>query len=207
MRRSTWLMGVVVLLAGPSCGECDSLAGLSVGRTVYDGPTSARQPHIYTPAYAPMYDGLYAPAYAPPLTRTYVPAHARTYPPANVAPLASTVVFPEPIKQAASAEASTEAPAASPASTEATPTLRPANPSSHGSVQDTDSATIVLIVPETAAVWINGRKTTSQGTQRTYSSVGLQKGHEYRYRIVVQDGARLIERVVVLTAGETRLVR
>ncbi len=140
-------------------------------------------------------------------TRTYVPAYARTYPPANVAPPASTVVFPQPIETAASAEASPKASAASHVSTEATPTLRPANPSRHGSVQDTDAATIVLIVPERATVWINGRETTSQGTQRTYSSVGLQKGLGYRYRIVVQDGDRLTERVVVITAGETRLVR
>jgi uncharacterized protein (TIGR03000 family) len=205
--RSAWLMGVAVLLVGPSCGECGSLAGLRAGRTPYDALVLPQEPTIYTPAYAPIYDGLYAPAYAPPLTRTYVPAYARTYPPANAAPPASPVVFPQPIEAAASAEASTEAPAAAPVPLEAKPTLPPVNSRSNRSVQDTGTATIVLIVSETAAVWINGRKTTSQGTQRTYSSVGLQKGLGYQYRIVVQDGARLIERVVVLTAGETRLVR
>lgn len=79
MCRSTWLMGVAVLLAGPACGECDSLAGLRAGRTPYGALVLPQQPTVYTPAYAPMYDGLYAPAYAPPLTRTYVPAYARTY--------------------------------------------------------------------------------------------------------------------------------
>jgi uncharacterized protein (TIGR03000 family) len=74
-------------------------------------------------------------------------------------------------------------------------------------VHDTDSATIILNVPDTTTVWINGRKTMSQGTHRKYTSVGLQRGFGYRYRIIVRDGDQQVESEVVLTAGETKVVK
>lgn len=227
MYRFAPLMWAALLLLGPSpcaCGESNSLAGLPVGRSYYDTPTSARRPTIYTPAYAPVYDGIYTPANAPPLTRTYVPAyartpayappHTRTYAPGNVRPPAygttptPKVVYPEPTEEAGGGESRPdETPPAPPGPAEDKPTLKPRKQTGYRPVQETDSATIILNVSGTATVWINGRKTTSRGTHRKYTSVGLLKGSGYRYRIVVQDGDQQAESEVVLTAGETRLVR
>ena len=208
MYRSALLTLATVLLLGPSqsaCGERDTLCGLHVGYGRYDTPTSTQGPSIYTPAYAPVYDGIYTPANAPPLTRRYVPAYARSFVSAHVAAPISRAVYPEPTDEGETSKL--EIPPAVAVPAEDKPVLKPTEPAISRSLGDTDSSTIILCVPDTATVWINGHKTASQGTHRKYTSVGLQKGLGYRYRIVVEVGAHQTERDVVLTAGETKLVK
>src|SRR3990172_5477186 len=56
-------------------------------------------------------------------------------------------------------------------------------------------ATLHLSVPEDAVVFINGRRTFSVGTARTYVSKGLRKGWAYKnvVRVVVQCADETIE--------------
>ncbi len=204
--------------------------------SIYTPPNAPTYDGIYTPAYAPPLTRRYVPAYArtPATARTkswpqatarrHGPTTARTKPSprsttrSNAAERKAKVSRPEPTKEFKVEDSEPEvpegfvalevfeAPPAAPLSTNDKPTSKPRKQTSYRPVHDTDSASIILNVPATATVWINGRKTTSQGTQRKYNSVGLQKGRGYRYRIVVQDGDRRSEREVVLTAGETKVV-
>jgi len=49
-----------------------------------------------------------------------------------------------------------------------------------------DEALLSLDVPEDAEVFINGRQTTSTGTQRQYVSRGLESGRHYEYLVRVE---------------------
>lgn len=71
----------------------------------------------------------------------------------------------------------------------------------------TGKGTIVLNVPVTAQVWINGRLTTITGQHRRYSSVELVEGRQYSYHIVVRDGNQQAFRDVVLRSGQTLVVK
>jgi uncharacterized protein (TIGR03000 family) len=65
-------------------------------------------------------------------------------------------------------------------------------------------------VPADAAVYVNGRLTTTPGTHRRYLSRGLVPGYGYTYNIravVTRDGKELNDtRVVEVSAGENRQV-
>jgi uncharacterized protein (TIGR03000 family) len=69
-----------------------------------------------------------------------------------------------------------------------------------------DSGVLTVSVPADARVFVNGKSTTSTGTQRHFVSRGLRNGYKYAYEVrveVVRDG-RTIDDVknVELRAGE-----
>jgi uncharacterized protein (TIGR03000 family) len=50
-----------------------------------------------------------------------------------------------------------------------------------GVVTGRAAASLVVLVPKDAVVFINGKPTASTGTRREYFSEGLLFGHDYRY--------------------------
>jgi len=68
------------------------------------------------------------------------------------------------------------------------------------------SATLTVNVPADASVFVNGAKTKSVGSERTYVSRGLQSGFDYTYEIraeVQRNGKTIDEtKVVSLRAGQ-----
>lgn len=66
---------------------------------------------------------------------------------------------------------------------------------------------IVINVPVTSQVWINGMLTKTSGQNRRYASVGLAEGRQYAYHIVVRNGDQQTVRDVVLRSGQTLMVR
>lgn len=67
-------------------------------------------------------------------------------------------------------------------------------------------AVIEIDVPENAKVFVNGKRTTSTGTERKFVSRGLQRGYTYTYTIRVEDeidGQLVTEtKTVRVTAGQ-----
>jgi uncharacterized protein (TIGR03000 family) len=75
---------------------------------------------------------------------------------------------------------------------------------------DTEVSLIVR-VPESATVWVNGSKTNQTGVRREFVSTGLTPGRTYTYMVRAQwtDGrgiARDADRVVTVQAGERRAI-
>jgi uncharacterized protein (TIGR03000 family) len=62
----------------------------------------------------------------------------------------------------------------------------------------------MLKVPSDAQVWINGKATTSTGTQRTYISHNLNPDYTYEYAIVVSTGGQIYRGRVTLAGGDVR---
>ncbi len=69
-----------------------------------------------------------------------------------------------------------------------------------------DAGTLMVSVPADAKVYVNGKPTTSLGSQRSYVSRGLRSGFKYAYEVraeVVRDGRKIEEvKTVELRAGE-----
>ena len=65
---------------------------------------------------------------------------------------------------------------------------------------------LLINVPKTAKVWINGHLMTTTGTNRKYYS-RLNEGRKYPFHIVVKDGTRQAVRDVSLIAGQTLAVK
>lgn len=72
-------------------------------------------------------------------------------------------------------------------------------------LQDPNSTTFRLQVPENARVFVNDKETTSTGTQRIFSASNLDPNQQYRFRVRVQwsiDGQSLTsQRTLVLRPG------
>jgi len=72
---------------------------------------------------------------------------------------------------------------------------------------DNTSTRFNLTVPADAIVYVNGKKTTSTGTTRTYTSHGLTAGRSYSFQIraeVQREGKPVVrEQTLVLTAGQS----
>lgn len=66
--------------------------------------------------------------------------------------------------------------------------------------------TIILNVPVTAIVQINGFPTRSTGARRVYQSNDLIVGEDYRYKIRIFDNGQQIQKEVLLHANETKTV-
>ncbi len=47
----------------------------------------------------------------------------------------------------------------------------------------TDAARVEVHVPDRAQVWFNGQKTIQGGTERTFTSPGLESGQNYSYDV------------------------
>ena len=69
-----------------------------------------------------------------------------------------------------------------------------------------ESVLLTVNVPAEAAVYVNGRRTTSTGAARQFISRGLQAGYAYRYEVraeLTRDGKRVSDtKVVQLQAGQ-----
>jgi hypothetical protein len=65
---------------------------------------------------------------------------------------------------------------------------------------------LILNVPMTAKVWINGMLTKTTGQRREYGA-DLAEGRQYKFHVVVRDGDRQAVRDVFLTAGQTKVVK
>ena len=89
----------------------------------------------------------------------------------------------------------------------------PATPLPPGATEQTGTqseATLTVNVPSDARVFVNGVKTNSVGSERSYVSRGLQGGLNYTYEVraeIERDG-KLVEetKMVSLTAGRTARV-
>ena len=72
-------------------------------------------------------------------------------------------------------------------------------------LQDPNTTTFKLQVPENARVFVNDRETTSMGSDRIFSAANLNPNQQYRFRIRVEwiaDGQQLISnRTLVLRPG------
>jgi uncharacterized protein (TIGR03000 family) len=70
-----------------------------------------------------------------------------------------------------------------------------------------DAIHLFVDVPEDARVFVNGRQTSSTGTQRHFTSRGLVPGSEYNFELRVEteiDGELVTEtRTVAVVAGES----
>ncbi len=70
------------------------------------------------------------------------------------------------------------------------------------------SATLVLSVPDSAVVFINGKRTAKTGTRRNFVSHGMEDGLAYRYAIrveVIRDGKSVEDvREIILRAGDSK---
>lgn len=68
-----------------------------------------------------------------------------------------------------------------------------------------DAGYLLVSVPEDAKVFVNGRATTSTGSERQYVSRGLENGQRYSYEVraeVIRDGKTVSEtQTAQLTAG------
>jgi uncharacterized protein (TIGR03000 family) len=68
-----------------------------------------------------------------------------------------------------------------------------------------DAGYLLVSVPEDAKVFVNGRATTSTGSERQYVSRGLENGQRYSYEVraeVIRDGKPVTEtQTAQLTAG------
>ena len=87
-----------------------------------------------------------------------------------------------------------------------------------GAIEEDDSASIkkkaksgfailTLDVPEDSIVYVNDRRTRTQGTRRSYASRNLQPGEQYRYRLKVVsnvDGKEVVKRKTVLMNANDR---
>src|SRR5262249_6402817 len=64
-----------------------------------------------------------------------------------------------------------------------------------------DRARITVVVPADAEVWVDGTKTSQQGTDREFVSPPLKSGQRFRYDVMARwrDGGRTVE--------QTRTVR
>jgi len=91
------------------------------------------------------------------------------------------------------------APAAAPAPTFAPPA--PSAPSANE--QRTDTGRIVLHVAQSAKVIINDRPTRLEGSERVFLS-RLKPGETYRFRVQIEDRGEVVQRDVLLQAGETK---
>lgn len=78
----------------------------------------------------------------------------------------------------------------------------PSLPAERTDERRTETGTIVLLVSQSAKVRINDRPTTSTGKQRTYQSQ-LKPGASYRFQIEVEDRGQVVQRDIVLRAGQT----
>ncbi len=107
-----------------------------------------------------------------------------------------------------------EQPMAPPAEQPMTPPSEPPKPDStlpppgsSASWEAEGSALLVVRVPESARVYVNGRPTVSTGSERRYISRGLRPGLNYTYDVRVEaliDGQTLEEtKTVQVRAGET----
>jgi uncharacterized protein (TIGR03000 family) len=93
----------------------------------------------------------------------------------------------------------------------ATPPAPPATPPKPEGTegQPTSASTLLtVIVPAEARIFVNGKLTTTPGTQRQYISRDLSPGYRYTYRVraeMKQDGKTLAEtKVVEIRAGESK---
>ena len=73
---------------------------------------------------------------------------------------------------------------------------------------DKKVALIEVTVPSAdAKVWIDGAETKSRGVSRTYESVGLESGRDFKYQIkaswLVEGKEVVVERTVTFQAGKT----
>ncbi len=81
----------------------------------------------------------------------------------------------------------------------------PALPPEQTTGQQTDAGTIVLHVAQSAKVLINDRPTTSVGTRRVYLA-HLVPGVSYRFGVRVEDQGQIVQREIILKAGQTATV-
>jgi len=81
-----------------------------------------------------------------------------------------------------------------------------AEPGSSASATPANSGLLTVWVPYDAVVTVNGLKTRSTGSRRSYMSTGLRPGFRYKYVVhatVIRDGQPLQDtRTVFLTAGD-----
>lgn len=86
----------------------------------------------------------------------------------------------------------------------------PEPPDATEQTSTTSQATLTVNVPSDALVYVNGVKTKSVGSERSYISRGLQGGFNYTYEVraeVERDGKTIEEtKMVSLTAGRTARV-
>lgn len=68
-------------------------------------------------------------------------------------------------------------------------------------------AILELHVSPTAQIWINGKKTQQMGSVRRYISKDLLEGKRYTYQIAINDNGRKGSGKVVLTAGQTKVLK
>lgn len=61
----------------------------------------------------------------------------------------------------------------------------------------------MLYVAQSAKVMINNRPTKASGDRRVYLS-RLEPGASYRFQIQVEDRGKVVQRDVILKAGETK---
>ena len=86
----------------------------------------------------------------------------------------------------------------------------PPAPAAAGQTRPAGDATLTVNVPSDARVFVNGVKTTSVGSERSYISRGLQSGYDYTYEVraeIERDG-KIVEETkkVSLMAGRTARV-
>ena len=62
----------------------------------------------------------------------------------------------------------------------------------------------MLHVAQSAKVIINNRPTTTTGNRRVYLA-RLEPGANYRFRIQVENGSQVVQREIMLQAGQTKV--
>ncbi len=86
---------------------------------------------------------------------------------------------------------------------ESVPADRDEGKAQHPEARMRNSGMLVLNVPDSATVFVNGYKTSSTGALRRMMSSGLEPGHSYSYEVRVVDGGQAVTKVASLTAGQT----